>query len=67
VLRIIALVKYVPEATGRRFADDLTVDRISISGRLQELDEYTAEQAIRLAEARWADGSLDALNSLGES
>jgi electron transfer flavoprotein beta subunit len=53
MLRIIALVKYTPELTGdRRFADDFTVDRED--GRLSELDEHTAEQAIRLAEAREA-------------
>jgi electron transfer flavoprotein beta subunit len=56
VLRITALVKYVPEATDRKFADDLTVDRTSVPGRLSELDEYAAEQAIRLAEARRVDG-----------
>jgi electron transfer flavoprotein beta subunit len=56
VLRITALVKYVPEAADRRFADDLTVDRDSAPGRLSELDEHTAEQAISLAEASRADG-----------
>jgi electron transfer flavoprotein beta subunit len=56
VLRITALVKYVPEATDRRFAADLTLDRDSVPGRLSELDEYTAEQAIRLAEAQRAAG-----------
>jgi electron transfer flavoprotein beta subunit len=54
MLRIIALVKYTPELTGdRRFADDFTVDREG--GRLSELDEYTAEQAIRLAQAGEAE------------
>jgi electron transfer flavoprotein beta subunit len=54
MLRIIALVKYTPELTGdRRFADDLTVDRAG--SRLSELDEYTAEQAIRLAEQGGAE------------
>jgi electron transfer flavoprotein beta subunit len=56
VLRITALVKYTPEATERRFADDLTLDRDGTPGRLSELDEHTAEQAIRLAEARRAAG-----------
>jgi electron transfer flavoprotein beta subunit len=54
MLRIIALVKYTPELTGdRRFADDFTVDREG--GRLSELDEYTAEQALRLAGAGEAE------------
>jgi electron transfer flavoprotein beta subunit len=56
VLRIVALVKYTPELTGdRRFAADLTVDRAAAPGRLSELDEYTAEQAIRLQEAGEAE------------
>lgn len=56
MLRITALVKYVPELTDRRFAADFTLDREAAPGRLSELDEHTTEQAIRLAEARHADG-----------
>ena len=56
MLRITALVKYVPELTDRRFAADLTLDRAAAPGRLSELDEHTAEQAISLVEARRADG-----------
>ena len=56
MLRITALVKYVPELTDRRFAADFTLDRDAAPGRLSELDEHTAEQAISLAEARRADG-----------
>jgi len=61
MLRIIALVKHTPELTGdRRFAADLTVDREAAGGRLSELDEHTAEQAIRLAESRQAaDGETE--------
>jgi electron transfer flavoprotein beta subunit len=51
-MKIVVLVKYVPEPTATwRFADDLTLDRTSVDGRLSELDEYAVEQAIRLAEA----------------
>lgn len=51
-MKIVVLVKYVPEPTAMwRFADDLTLDRTGIDGRLSELDEYAVEQAIRLAEA----------------
>jgi electron transfer flavoprotein beta subunit len=51
-MRIVVLVKYVPEPTAPwRFADDLTLDRDGIEGRLSELDEYAIEQAIRLVEA----------------
>jgi electron transfer flavoprotein beta subunit len=50
-MRIVVLVKYVPEPTARwRFADDLTLDRNGIEGRLSELDEHAVEQAIRLVD-----------------
>jgi electron transfer flavoprotein beta subunit len=52
VLRIVALIKYTPELTGdRRFAADMTIDRAAAPGRISELDEYTAEQALQVAEA----------------
>jgi electron transfer flavoprotein beta subunit len=51
-MKIVVLVKYVPEPTATwRFADDLTLDRTGVDGRLSELDECAVEQAIRLAEA----------------
>jgi electron transfer flavoprotein beta subunit len=50
VLRIVALIKYTPELDrDRRFAADHTVDREAVAGRLSELDEYTAEQALQVA------------------
>jgi electron transfer flavoprotein beta subunit len=58
MLRITALVKHTPELTGgRRFAADLALDREATEGRLSELDEYTAEQAITLAEGAKAAGA----------
>ena len=51
-LRIVVLVKFVPDATGdRRFAEDGTTDREGVDGLLSELDEYAVEQALRVAEA----------------
>ena len=51
-MKIVVLTKYVPEPTATwRFADDLTLDRGRIEGRLSELDEYAVEQALRLVEA----------------
>ncbi|HYN28679.1 MAG TPA: electron transfer flavoprotein subunit beta/FixA family protein [Dermatophilaceae bacterium] len=55
-MKIVVLVKYVPEPTAVwRFADDRTLDRAAVAGRLSELDEYAVEQAVRLVE-----GGLDA-------
>jgi electron transfer flavoprotein beta subunit len=52
VLKIVALIKYTPELTGdRHFAADMTIDRAAVPGRISELDEYTAEQALKVAEA----------------
>jgi electron transfer flavoprotein beta subunit len=55
-MKIVVPVKYVPEPTATwRFADDLTLDRSAVEGRLSELDEYAVEQAVQLVE-----GGLDA-------
>lgn len=51
-MKIVSLVKYVPDATGdRRFAEDGTVDREGTDGLLSELDEYAVEQALQIAES----------------
>ena len=51
-MKIVVLVKHVPDATGERgFAADGTVDRAATDGLLSELDEYAVEQALQLAEA----------------
>ncbi len=50
-MKIIALVKYVPDATGERsFSADRTVDRAAADGLLSELDEYAVEQALQIAD-----------------
>jgi electron transfer flavoprotein beta subunit len=55
-MKIVVPVKHVPEPTATwGFADDLTIDRGAVEGRLSELDEYAVEQAVRLVE-----GGLDA-------
>jgi electron transfer flavoprotein beta subunit len=52
LLKIVALIKYTPELLGdRKFAADNTLDRAAVEGRLSELDEYTAEQALKVAES----------------
>ncbi|GAA2105651.1 electron transfer flavoprotein subunit beta/FixA family protein [Microlunatus panaciterrae] len=51
-MKIVVLVKHVPDATGERgFAADGTVDRAASDGLLSELDEYAVEQALQIAEA----------------
>ncbi len=50
-MKIVVLVKHVPDATGERsFAADGTVDRASSDGLLSELDEYAVEQALQIAD-----------------
>jgi electron transfer flavoprotein beta subunit len=50
-LRIVVLVKYVPDPSGdRSFLSDHTVDRAGVDGMLSELDEYAVEQALRVVE-----------------
>jgi electron transfer flavoprotein beta subunit len=51
-MRIVVLVKHVPDATAqRRFAADHTTDRAVVDSRLSELDEYAVEQALRIADS----------------
>jgi electron transfer flavoprotein beta subunit len=51
-MKIVTLIKYVPDATGdREFAEDGTVDREDSDGLLSELDAYAIEQALQIAEA----------------
>ena len=49
--KLVVLVKFTPDLTSdRRFAADGTLDRGAVQGRLSELDEYAAEQALRVQE-----------------
>jgi electron transfer flavoprotein beta subunit len=49
-MKIVVLVKHVPEPTAARYGDDLTIDRTGVDCRLSELDEYAVEQAVSLVE-----------------
>jgi electron transfer flavoprotein beta subunit len=50
--KIVVLVKFTPDLTSdRSFLPDGTVDRAGTPGRLSELDEHAAEQALRIQEA----------------
>jgi len=57
-MKIVVLVKHVPDATAdRTFSDaDHTTDRIGVDGLLSELDEYAVEEALTTAEAN--DGEV---------
>src|SRR5690625_7889387 len=51
-MKIVVLVKYVPDATANRsFSDsDLTTDRVGVDGVLSELDEHALEAALTVAD-----------------
>jgi electron transfer flavoprotein beta subunit len=52
VPKIVVLVKYTPDLTSdRNFLADGTVDRAGTPGRLSELDEHAAEQALQVQES----------------
>ncbi|HET6728714.1 MAG TPA: electron transfer flavoprotein subunit beta/FixA family protein [Jiangellaceae bacterium] len=57
-MKIVVLVKHVPDATAdRTFSDaDHTTDRFGVDGLLSELDEYAVEEALTIAEA--GDGEV---------
>jgi electron transfer flavoprotein beta subunit len=70
--KIVVLVKYTPDLTSdRNFLADGTVDRVGTPGRLSELDEHAAEQALQVQESSpgseltyltmGPDGAADAL------
>jgi electron transfer flavoprotein beta subunit len=48
-MKIVVLVKHVPDTDDPCFASDLTVDRAAVRGHLDEPDEYALEQAARIA------------------
>ncbi len=51
-LRIVVLVKQVPDAAAeRRFEADHTTDRDGVEARLSELDEHAVEQALQVVES----------------
>ena len=51
-MKIVVLVKHVPDATAdRRFSDDKTTDRVGVDGILSELDEYAIEEALKVSDA----------------
>ena len=57
-MKIVVLVKHVPDATAdRTFAEsDNTTDRANVDGILSELDEYALEEALTIAES--GDGEV---------
>ena len=55
-MKIVVLVKHVPDATAdRTFTDDMTTDRVAVDGILSELDEYAIEEALKVSDAGEAE------------
>jgi electron transfer flavoprotein beta subunit len=55
-MKIVVLVKHVPDATAdRTFTSDLTTDRVGVDGILSELDEYAIEEALKVSDSGDAD------------
>jgi electron transfer flavoprotein beta subunit len=55
-MKIVVLVKHVPDATAdRTFTDDKTTDRVGVDGILSELDEYAIEEALQVSDAGEAE------------
>jgi electron transfer flavoprotein beta subunit len=64
-MKIVVLVKHVPDATAdRTFSDtDHTTDRVGVAGLLSELDEYAIEEALKIVES--SDGGEVVLLTMG--
>lgn len=55
-MKIVVLVKQVPDATADRgFTDAMTTDRVGVDGILSELDEYAIEEALKVSDAGEAE------------
>ena len=51
-MKIVVLVKHVPDATAdRTFTEAMTTDRVGVDGILSELDEYAIEEALKASDS----------------
>ena len=56
-MNIVVLVKQVPDTWAeRKLTADGTLDRASVDGLINELDEYAIEEGLQIAEAQRAAG-----------
>src|SRR3954464_12367735 len=62
-MNIVVCVKQVPDtwAEKRLSPQDQTVDRESVDGVMNELDEYAVEEALRLKEAQGGESTVTVL------
>src|SRR3981081_4019886 len=62
-MNIVVCVKQVPDtATERKLKpSDSTLDRASVDGLMNELDEYAVEEALRIKEAHGGEGAVLAM------
>src|SRR5207248_11723756 len=65
-MNIVVLVKQVPDtAVERKLKDaDGTLDRASVDGLINELDEYAIEEGLQIAQAQRAAGNEAELTNL---
>src|ERR1700683_120655 len=57
-MNIVVLVKQVPDTWAeRKLNPDGTLDRASVDGLINELDEYAIEEGLQIAEAQRAAGN----------
>src|SRR6267378_1103264 len=59
-MNIVVLVKQVPDTWAERKLTDAdgTLDRASVDGLINELDEYAIEEGLQIAEAQRAAGAV---------
>ncbi|TDE01786.1 electron transfer flavoprotein subunit beta/FixA family protein [Jiangella asiatica] len=62
-MKIVVLVKHVPDATADRTFDpsDNTTDRTGVDGLLSELDEYAVEEALKIVDAGHDSGGVEVI------
>ena len=64
-MNIVVCVKQVPDTAADRKlkASDSTLDRASVDGLINELDEYAIEEGLRIAEAQREAGGQAEVSS----
>jgi len=62
-MKIVVCVKQVPDTwADKRLTPDHTLDRASVDGVINELDEYAIEESLRIKEAQGGDSTVTVLS-----